>query len=62
MQVYLMHGLLLNILKLEYQVDFENVVGYMLTMGNFVLTTLLCYLISRLLSCNSMMKWILSIK
>ena len=62
MEIYMMHGLLLNIFKSSVAIQFSSIEGYLLTAGNFALTIGLCAVVIRLLNQNVVLKKVLSIR
>ena len=50
MEIYMMHGLLLNIFKSSAVIQFSSIEGYLLAAGNFALTIGLCAVVIRLLN------------
>ena len=62
LEIYMMHGLLLNIFKSSVAIQFSSIEGYLLTAGNFALTIGLCAVVIRLLNQNVVLKKALSIR
>lgn len=62
MEIYMMHGLLLNIFKSSVAIQFSSIERYLLTAGNFALTVGLCAVVIRLLDQNVVLKKVLSIR
>lgn len=62
LQIYMMHGLLLNIFKSSVAIQFSSIEGYLLTAGNFALTVGLCAVVIRLLDQNGVLKKVLNIR
>lgn len=62
LEIYMIHGLLLNILKPHRAVAFSSIEGYFLTFGNFIITIGLCAIVIELLKQNVFLKKLLSIK
>lgn len=62
LEIYMMHGLLLNIFKSSVAIRFSSIEGYLLTAGNFALTIGLCAVVIRLLNQNVVLKKVLSIR
>lgn len=62
LEIYMMHGLLLNIFKSSVAIQFSSIEGYLLTAGNFALTVGLCAVVIRLLDQNVVLKKVLSIR
>ncbi|KAB3659168.1 acyltransferase, partial [Phocaeicola vulgatus] len=56
LEIYMMHGLLLNIFKSSVAIQFSSIEGYLLTAGNFALTIGLCAVVIRLLKQNFVLK------
>lgn len=62
LEIYMMHGLLLNIFKSSVAIQFSSIEGYLLTAGNFALTIGLCAVVIRLLNQNVVLKKVLNIR
>ena len=62
MEIYMVHGLLLNIFKSSIVIQFSSIEGYLLTAGNFVLTIGLCAVVICLLNQNVVLKKVLNIR
>ena len=62
LEIYMIHGLLLNIFKSDVVVQFSSIEGYILTAGNFALTVGLCAVVIRLLDQNAVLKKVLNIR
>ena len=62
LEIYMLHGLVLNIFRSNSKVLFNSIEGYLLTAGNFALTMGLCVVIIDLLSQNIILKKVLSIR
>ena len=62
LEIYMMHGLLLNIFKSSGIIQFSSIEGCLLTAGNFVLTIGLCAVVIRLLNQNAVLKKVLNIR
>lgn len=62
LEIYMMHGLLLNIFKSSVAIQFSSIEGYLLTAGNFALTIGLCAVVIRLLNQNVILKKVLNIR
>lgn len=62
LEIYMMHGLLLNIFKSSVAIQFSSIGGYLLTAGNFALTVGLCAVVIRLLDQNAVLKKVLNIR
>ena len=62
LEIYMMHGLLLNIFKSSVAIQFSSIEGYLLTAGNFALTVGLCAVVIRLLNQNFVLKKVLNIR
>lgn len=58
----MIHGLLLNIFKSNVAIQFSSIEGYLLTVGNFILTVGLCAAVVSLLNQNTILKRILNIR
>lgn len=62
LEIYMIHGLLLNIFKSSTAIQFNSIEGYLLTAGNFALTIGLCAVVIRLLNQNAVLKKVLNIR
>lgn len=62
LEIYMIHGLLLNIFKSDVVVQFSSIEGYLLTAGNFALTVGLCAVVISLLNQNTILKRVLNIR
>lgn len=62
LEIYMLHGLLLNIFKSNTEVGFNSIEGYVLSFANFIFTVLLCAIVISLLSKNFLLKKFLSIR
>ena len=62
LEIYMMHGLLLNIFKSSVAIQFSSIEGYLLTTENFALTVGLCAVVIRLLNQNVVLKKVLNIR
>lgn len=62
LEIYMIHGLLLNIFKSSVAIQFSSIEGYLLTAGNFALTIGLCAVVIRLLNQNVVLKKVLNIR
>lgn len=62
LEIYMMHGLLLNIFKSSVAIQFSSIEGYLLTAGNFALTVGLCAVVIRLLNQKFVLKKVLNIR
>ena len=62
LEIYMIHGLLLNICKSDVVVQFSSIEGYLLTAGNFALTVGLCAVVISLLNQNTILKKALNIR
>lgn len=62
LEIYMTHGLLLNIFKSSVLIQFSSIQGYLLTAWNFVLTVGLCALVIELLNQNKLLKNVLGIR
>ena len=62
LEIYMIHGLLLNIFKSKVAIQFSGIEGYLLTAGNFALTMGLCAVAIHLLNQNVILKKILNIR
>lgn len=59
LEIYLLHGLLLNILKLNGEIYFNSVVGILTVLGNYLITVILCLFIIKILNNNRVLNKIL---
>lgn len=62
LEIYMVHGLLLNVLMPNMKPEFPSISGYGLIVGNFVITITLCVVVINLISQNSILKKILGMK
>ena len=62
LEIYMIHGLLLNIFRSSESVPFTSIQGYLLTAGNFALTVGFCALVIELLNQNKSLKKVLNIR
>ena len=62
LEIYMMHGLLLNIFKSSVAIQFGSIEGYLLAAGNFALTIGLCAVVICLLNQNVVLKKVLNIR
>ena len=62
LEIYMVHGLLLNILKSDVPVQFNSIKGYLLTASNFTLTVGLSAIVICLLNQNTVLKRVLNIR
>lgn len=62
LEIYMIHGLLLNIFKSNVAIQFSSIEGYLLTAGNFALTMGLCAVAIHLLKQNIVLKKVLNIR
>ena len=62
LEIYMIHGLVLNIFKAGVEIQFSSIEGYLLTAGNFALTLGFCAIVINLLSSNPVLKKVLSIR
>lgn len=62
LEIYMFHGLLLDVLKPQLRPVFPSISGYVLIMGNFVVTIILCVVVISLISQNGISKKILGMK
>lgn len=62
LEIYMIHGLLLNIFKSDAVIQFSSIEGYLLTAGNFALTVILCACVISLLNQNTILKKTLNIR
>lgn len=52
LEIYLLHGMLLNVLKVLSQIPFDTALGISLTFANYGLTLMLCYMVITLINLN----------
>lgn len=62
LEIYMIHGLLLNIFKSDVVIQFCSIEGYLLTAANFTLTVGLCAIVISLLNQNTILKRVLNIR
>ena len=62
LEIYMIHGLLLNIFKSNIVIQFDSIEGCLLTAGNFTLTMVLCAVVIHLLNQNIVLKKVLNIR
>ncbi len=62
LEIYMVHGLLLDVLMPEVKPIFPSIMGYGLISGNFVITIILCVVIISLISQNNVLKKLLGMK
>ncbi len=62
LEIYMVHGLLLDVLMPESKPIFPSIVGYGLIAGNFAITILLCAVVISLISQSNFLKKILGMK
>lgn len=62
LEIYMIHGLFLNIFKSITPISFCSIPGYLLTAGNFLLTVGICAFVINLLRKNAILKKVLSIR
>lgn len=62
LEIYMIHGLVLNIFKSSEPILFASMQGYVLTAGNFALTVGSCFCVIELLNQNLPLKKFLSIR
>lgn len=62
LEVYLIHGLFLNILRTKELKSFFSITGYTLTLSNYLITILLCYMSITLFSKSDILKKTLCLK
>ena len=62
LEIYMVHGLLLDVLMPKAKPEFPSIEGYGLITGNFVITITLCVVVISLVSQNNILKKILGIK
>ena len=62
LEIYMVRGLLLDVLMPKVRPVFPSIEGYGLITGNFVITVMLCVVVISLVSQNTILKKILGIK
>ena len=62
LEIYMVHGLLLDVLKPEIKPTFPSIQGYGLIIGNFAITIILCVIVISLMSQSRILKKILGMK
>jgi len=62
LEVYMVHGLLLDVLMPEVKPNFPSIKGYGLITGNFVITIILCVVVISLISQNKVLRKLLGMK
>lgn len=62
LEVYLIHGLFLNILKTKELQLFSSIIGYGLTFCNYLLTIMLCYVVITILRESDVLRKILCLR
>ena len=62
LEIYMVHGLLLDVLKPEVKPTFPSIQGYGLIAGNFAITIILCVMVINLMSQSRMLKKLLGMK
>ncbi len=62
LEIYIVHGLLLDVLMPEVKPIFPSIMGYGLITGNFVITIILCVVVISLISQNRMLRKLLEMK
>ena len=60
--IYMVHGLLLNVLMPNTKPEFPSISGYGLIAGNFVITIVLCAVVISVISQSSILKKLLGMK
>ena len=61
-EIYLIHGLVLAILKTRNAVIFPSALGYSLVLTNFLITLDTCYFVIDVISCNEALRKSLAIR
>lgn len=56
LEIYLIHGFLLNILKSNCDISFKSAIGILTVSGNYLITVTLCLIIIELLNTNCILK------
>ena len=62
LEIYLIHGLVLAILKTRNAVIFPSALGYSLVFTNFLITLAACYFVIDVISCNEVLRKTLAIR
>lgn len=62
LEIYMVHGLLLDVLMPDVKPIFPGIVGYGLITGNFVITITLCVVVISLISQNRVLRKLLGMK
>lgn len=62
LEIYLIHGLVLAILKTRNAVIFPSALGYALIFTNFLITLAACYFIIDVISCNEVLRKSMAIR
>lgn len=62
LEIYLIHGLVLAILKTRNAVIFPSALGYALVFTNFLITLAACYFIIDVISCNEVLRKSMAIR
>ena len=62
LEIYMVHGLLLNVLMPNTKPEFPSISGYGLIAGNFVITIVLCAVVISVISQSSILKKLLGMK
>ena len=62
LEIYMVHGLLLNVLMPNMKPEFPSISGYGLIVGNFVITFVLCVVVISIISQSSILKKMLGMK
>ncbi|MBO4432944.1 MAG: acyltransferase [Clostridia bacterium] len=62
LEIYMLHGFVLNILRLKTKPEFSSITGYALVFGNYVIAIILCFVIISIISQSKILKKPLGIK
>ena len=62
LEIYMIHGFVLNLLKAEALPRFSSIAGLTLTASNFTITVFLCWVVIKLISANKRLRTVLSLK
>ena len=62
LEIYMVHGLLLDVLMLKVKLEFPSIEGYGLITGNFVITITLWVVVISLVSQSNVLKKLLGMK
>lgn len=62
LEIYMVHGLVLNVLMSKTKPEFPSIAGYGIVIGNFSITLVLCVVLIGLLAQSNMLKKLLGMK